>query len=98
MGERRNRKKIKGRIGIADTTFSRIDMFKFVEDAIKKSGEKVEIERYTVPGFKDLGVACRILFEDYDCDIVIALGMRNPILKVCFQLFQRRNSLLGNYF
>ena len=66
------------KIGIADTTFSRVDMASFAEKIIKKnSGAK--IERYTVPGFKDLQVACKILFAKYRCDIVIAFGMAGPM-------------------
>ncbi len=67
------------RIGIADTTFSRVDYFPFVEQALKDGASQYAItyliERYTVPGFKDLPVACKKLFEEYHCDIVIALGM-----------------------
>jgi len=59
------------RIGIADTTFSRVDMGEIAIDTI---GEKAEIERYTVPGFKDLPVASKILFEKYNCDLVMAFG------------------------
>src|SRR3989344_1008703 len=72
------------KIGIADTTFARVDMAKFAIDAIKKSSD-AEIERYTVPGFKDLPVACKKLIEEGKCDIVIALGMagRAPIDKQC---------------
>ena len=66
------------KIGIADTTFARINMSDFAIDVIKKSGH--EIERYTVPGIKDLPVACKILFEKYKCDIVMALGMAGPKL------------------
>ena len=72
------------KIGIADTTFARIDMAKFAIDAIKKNSD-AKIERYTVPGFKDLPVACKILFDKYKCGIVIALGMagKAPIDKQC---------------
>ena len=62
------------KIGIADTTFARINMAEFAIDVIKKSSRH-KIERYTVPGFKDLPVACKILFEKYKCDIVMAFGM-----------------------
>ena len=65
------------KIGIADTTFARVDMAKFVVDIIKKNSD-ARIERYTVPGFKDLPVACKKLIEDYKCDIVVALGMAGP--------------------
>lgn len=70
------------RIGIADTTFSRVDYFPFVEQALKDGSQEYNlsytIERYTVPGFKDLPVACKKLLEQYHCDIVIALGMAGP--------------------
>ena len=72
------------RIGIADTTFARVDMASFAIDIIKKNSG-VKIIRYTVPGFKDLPVACKKLIEGDKCDIVIALGMagRSPIDKQC---------------
>ena len=66
------------KIGIADTTFANVDMAKYAIDVIKKNST-AKIERYTVPGFKDLPVACKILFEKYKCDIVIALGMAGPM-------------------
>ncbi|MBU2100054.1 riboflavin synthase [Candidatus Micrarchaeota archaeon] len=73
------------KIGIADTTFSRVDMFRFAEEQLKDSGFKDETERYTVPGVKDLPVACKILFEKFNCDLVLALGMpgKEKIDKVC---------------
>lgn len=61
------------RIGIADTMFARVDMFSFAKKAIQDSGHSAEIDRYTVPGVKDLPVACKKLLKK--CDIVIALGM-----------------------
>lgn len=75
----------KHRIGIADTTFARVDMFSFAEKTLKENNKNIEIERYTVPGIKDLPVACKILFEKYNCDIVMALGMPGdkPIDKQC---------------
>jgi len=71
------------KIGIADTTFARINMADFAVKVIKKSNHK--IERYTVPGIKDLPVACKILFDRYKCDIVMAFGMAGskPIDKQC---------------
>lgn len=63
------------KIGIADTMFARVDMYQFVEQAIKDSKKDIEIVRYTVPGFKDLPVACKKLLEEMDCDICVALGM-----------------------
>ncbi len=72
------------KIGIADTTFARVNMAELAIDIIKKNSEH-EIERYTVPGFKDLPVACLKLFEDYKCDIVMAFGMAGaaPIDQQC---------------
>ena len=66
------------KIGIADTMFSRFDMGNLAIRTIKDSGESMKTERYTVPGVKDLPVACKILFEDHGCDIVMALGMPGP--------------------
>ena len=70
------------KIGIADTTFSRVDMARF---AISKIPKSFQIERYTVPGVKDLPVACKILFDRHKCDIVMALGMigAQPVDKIC---------------
>lgn len=72
------------KIGVADTTFARIDMAQFAIDTIKKNS-KHAIERYTVPGFKDLPVACKLLIEKYKCDMVLAFGMAGtmPIDKQC---------------
>ena len=71
-------------IGIADTTFARYDMGAAAVDQLKRMGTGFRIERYTVPGVKDLPAACRILF-DRGCDLVMALGMPGgkPIDKQC---------------
>jgi riboflavin synthase len=61
-------------IGIADTTFARVDMGGAAINEIKSMGTGFKIIRYTVPGIKDLPVACKKLF-DQGCDIIIALGM-----------------------
>jgi riboflavin synthase len=73
------------RIGVADTTFARVDMGGFAIDELKKTGTGFKVERYTVPGVKDLPVAAKRLFDERECDIVIALGMpgANNIDKVC---------------
>ena len=63
------------KIGIADTTFARYDMGKSAIDELKSNNTDFNIIRYTVPGIKDLPVACKILFEEQNCDIVMALGM-----------------------
>ncbi len=65
------------KIGIADTTFARYDMYNSVVDELSKTGTGYEIERYTVPGIKDLAIASKKLIES-GCDIVIALGMPGP--------------------
>ncbi len=62
-------------IGIADTCFARADMYSIAKKAIDDYGASVNVERYTVPGVKDLPVACKKLFDEFGCDIVIALGM-----------------------
>lgn len=62
------------RIGIADTTFARLDMGGIAIKTLQDREPSAEIERYTVPGFKDLPVAAKKLIEEYGCDIVIALA------------------------
>jgi len=73
------------KIGIADTTFARFNMGKSAIDELQSNQTGFKIERYTVPGIKDLPVACKKLFEEKNCDIVIALGMpgSKPIDKQC---------------
>lgn len=65
-------------IGVADTTFARFDMGGAAVDELKRSGTGFKIIRYTVPGVKDLPVACKKLIEEQGCDIVMALGMPGP--------------------
>jgi len=65
-------------IGIADTTFARYDMAKAAIDELESNITGFKIIRYTVPGIKDLPVACKKLFEEKNCDIVMALGMPGP--------------------
>ena len=73
------------KIGVADTTFARFDMGASAITELKGLGTGFRIERYTVPGIKDLPVACKKLLEEKHCDIVIALGMpgAKPIDKQC---------------
>jgi riboflavin synthase len=73
------------RIGVLDTTFARVDMGGFAVDELRKTGTGFKVERYTVPGVKDLPVAAKRLIEERDCEIVIALGMpgAQEIDKVC---------------
>jgi len=73
------------RIGIADTTFARYDMSHAAINELQSLTTGFKIIRYTVPGIKDLPVACKKLFEEQSCDIVMALGMpgSEPIDKQC---------------
>ena len=68
-------------IGIADTTFARFDMGASAIDELQRTGTGFRIVRYTVPGVKDLPVACKKLIEEQNCDIVMALGMPGPMQK-----------------
>jgi len=73
------------KIGICDTTFARYDMARIATEEIKNQISGVRIERYTVPGIKDLPVAAKKLIEERECDLVMALGMpgKEPIDKQC---------------
>lgn len=66
------------KIAIVDTTFARFDMGGVAEAELKRQsgfGEKFELVRATVPGIKDLAVACKRLIEREKCSIVLAFGM-----------------------
>jgi riboflavin synthase len=76
------------RIGVADTMFARYDMGAEAIDELKQCplyGDRFEIRHRTVPGFKDLGVACKKLIVEEGCAIVVALGMpgKAAIDQVC---------------
>jgi len=73
------------KIGICDTTFARYDLAKAAMDEIKQYVGNQEYVRMTVPGIKDLPVACKKLIDEDGCDIVMALGMPGPekIDKIC---------------
>jgi len=76
------------RIGVVDTMFARYDMGAEALDELAGCpghGERFEVVYRTVPGFKDLGVACKRLVEHDGCRIVVALGMpgRAAIDQVC---------------
>ena len=66
------------KIGIADTTFAIVDMAKIAIEELKANRSGYIIIRYTVPGIKDLPVACKKLFDEKECDIIMALGMPGP--------------------
>ena len=72
-------------MGICDTTFARFDMAKAAMDQIKEQVANINFIERTVPGVKDLPVACKKLIEEEDCDLVMAFGMPGPedIDKVC---------------
>lgn len=63
------------RIGVVDTTFARVDMAGYAVRALQGAGTGFRILRRTVPGIKDLPVACRRLFHEEGVDLCIALGM-----------------------
>ena len=76
------------RIGVVDTMFARYDMGNEALDELRSCpghGERFEVLRRTVPGFKDLGVECKRMIELDGCRIVIALGMpgKAAIDQVC---------------
>jgi riboflavin synthase len=76
------------RIGVVDTTFARFDMGAAARDELAsfpRHGTEFEVVSRTVPGFKDLAVAAKVLIERERCEIVLALGMPGsaPIDKQC---------------
>jgi len=62
------------RIGVVDTTFARVDMAGYAVRALQSRGTGFKVVRDTVPGIKDLPVACRRLFLE-GADLCLALGM-----------------------
>jgi len=66
------------KIGIADTTFARYDMAKDAIDEIKSTTTGLKMIRVTVPGIKDLPVACKKLIEEEGCEMCMAFGMPGP--------------------
>ena len=75
-------------IGVVDTMFARYDMGAEAVDELEECpgfGTTFEVIRRTVPGFKDLGVACKRIIENEGCRIVVALGMpgKAAIDQVC---------------
>ena len=62
------------KIGVVDTTFARVDMASYAVRALAGRGTGFKVIRATVPGIKDLPVACRQLFLD-GADLCLALGM-----------------------
>jgi len=62
------------RIAVVDTTFARVDMADYAVKALKARGTGFKVVRATVPGIKDLPVACRREFRS-GADLCLALGM-----------------------
>jgi riboflavin synthase len=62
------------KIGVLDTTFARVDMAEYAVRALRARGTGFKVVRSTVPGIKDLPVACRKMFKD-GADLCLALGM-----------------------
>ena len=76
------------RIGVVDTTFARFDMGGAARRELEQCpgyGLEFDVVSRTVPGFKDLAVAAKVLIEREQCELVIALGMPGsaPIDKQC---------------
>ena len=72
---------------VVDTTFAVVNMGDHAVDQLRREGVPADrIHRRTVPGFKDLGAACRQLL-DGGADIAIACAMVGPeeIDKQCSQ-------------
>ena len=63
------------RIGVVDTTFARVDLARYAVRALAGAGTGFRVLRRTVPGIKDLPVACRQLFQQDGVDLCLALGM-----------------------
>ena len=63
------------RVGVADTTFARVDLGRVAVRALQAQGTGFKVVRRTVPGIKDLPVACRQLFHEDGVDLCLALGM-----------------------
>jgi riboflavin synthase len=62
-------------VGIVDTTFARVDLGRYAVRALGAAGTGFRVVRRTVPGIKDLPVACRQLFREDGVDLCLALGM-----------------------
>jgi riboflavin synthase len=66
------------KIGVIDTMFARVDMGAIAATTmagLPGHGQRFEVVRHTVPGFKDLAVECRQAIERDACAIVLACGM-----------------------
>jgi len=67
------------RYGVVDTTFATVNMGDIAVKALLAQGVAPQrIFRRTVPGFKDLAVAAKVMIEAGGCDIIVACGMVGP--------------------
>lgn len=65
------------KIGVVDTTFSRVNMGRVALETLAKEIPAAAVTRVTVPGVKDLPAAVR-RFYDQGIDAVLACGMVGP--------------------
>ena len=64
---------------VVDTTFSTVDMGAVAVQTLRGLGiHPTRILRRTVPGFKDLAVAAKLLVEREGCAVAVACGMPGP--------------------
>ncbi len=66
------------KVGLADTTFARHDMASDAINELKSNATGLKLVRVTVPGIKDLPVACKKLIEEEGCNVCMAFGMPGP--------------------
>src|SRR5207249_6055350 len=52
------------RIGIVDTTFSRVNMGQVAMEELRRRAKEADLRRVTVPGVKDLPAAARRFFDE----------------------------------
>ena len=62
------------KVGVVDTTFSRVDMARYAIEVLRNELPDARVIRYTVPGIKDVPVAARNLLLEDGCSGVITLG------------------------
>ena len=68
-------------IGVVDTMFARVNMGEIALQALAEKpdrGQRFDVVRRTVPGFKDLAVEAQLLIQNHGCAIVLVMGMPGP--------------------
>lgn len=88
MGKKQSKSHKRVKIGVVDTMFARYDMGAAAIAELRECpgyGQTFEVITKTVPGFKDLAVAAKVMIERDGASIVVALGMPGsaPIDKQC---------------